>query len=96
MIIDANEIFAARKRWGHQERGKAIRRLRERYGITLEELARKSGVTKQSVSQFELGKTEPRLEREVAITQAMHDAITRRLSQNPDPKGIYKKLSDLA
>lgn len=97
-MIDANEMLAIRKRWGHKERGESLRRLRERHGITLEELANKAGVTKQAISQFELGKTEPRFEREMKIHQALRDAMDERKRSNPDPKGIYEsvKIRDLA
>lgn len=88
-MIDANEMLAIRKRWGHKERGETLRRLRERHGVSLEELANKAGVTKQAISQFELGKTEPRLEREMTILQALRSAIDERKRSNPDPKGIY-------
>ena len=54
-----------------RRQGVAIRRARERRGMTMDELARTIGVTVGAISQWETGRFSPRQHHQVALACAL-------------------------
>ena len=66
--------------------GGAIRRLRETAGISLSELARRSGVGKATLSQLEAGERNPTLDTLYAITTALQVPLGAVLEASSQPR----------
>ena len=75
--------------------GKNIRQLREEVGLTQEALAEKLFVTRQTVSNYENGRTRPDLDMLIAIAEALHADVTHILygvPVPPDRKRLIRQL----
>src|SRR5580692_10002289 len=64
----------------------AIRRERERAGLSLSELARSAGVAKSTLSQLESGTGNPSLETLWALSVALDVPFSRLIDQPPRPR----------
>ena len=76
--------------------GKNIRDLRERSGLTQEALAEKLFVTRQTVSNYETGKTRPDLDMLLRIAEAMDtdaNTVLYGIPQPPERKRTIKRLA---
>lgn len=68
--------------------GQQLKRYRERYNLSLEEFAAKSGVSKSMLCQLEMGRTTPTL----TVAQKLAKAIDMSLGQLVDP-GSQEEVS---
>jgi len=81
--------------------GANLRRLRTRRGLSLERLARKSGVSRAMLSQVELGRSAPTINVLWKIARALGVTFSALLSTNPDAGPVLlressaKRLSSL-
>lgn len=75
--------------------GKNIRQLREKAGLTQEALAQRLFVTRQTVSNYENGRTRPDLDMLVAIAEALHADVTHILYGVPTPPDRKRLIRQL-
>ena len=75
--------------------GKNIRQLREEAGLTQEAFAEKLFVTRQTVSNYENGRTRPDLEMLIAIAEALHADVTHILYGVPAPSDKKRLIRQL-
>lgn len=87
------------------EFGKELRRAREEVGITQDELAKRSGLHRTSISLLELGKREPRLETIFRLAKglgmspgALLDRVAREqaLLEGEAIEGLLERALDLS
>ncbi len=69
-----------------------IREVREALGLTIVELAEKTGVHYTTVSEWELGKTVPRASRKNALSKVLGRSIEDLFPTHNLPKSIYEEL----
>ena len=70
--------------------GKNLRRLRQRENLTQDALAEQLHVTRQAVSSWETGKTQPDIETLTALAEALHADI-RELIYGPEQVRTYRR-----
>ena len=75
--------------------GKNIRTLREKAGLTQEALAEQLFVTRQTVSNYENGRTRPDLDMLLAIADVLHGEVTDLLYGIPTPPDRKRLLRGL-
>lgn len=75
--------------------GKNIRQLREEAGLTQEALAEKLFVTRQTVSNYENGRTRPDLDMLVTIAEVLHADVTHILYGVPTPPNRKRLIRHL-
>lgn len=75
--------------------GKNIRQLREKAGLTQEALAERLFVTRQTVSNYENGRTRPDLDMLIAVTEALHADVTHVLYGVPTPPDRKRLIRQL-
>lgn len=68
----------------------ALRRERERHGISLAELARRAGVAKSTLSQLEAGTGNPGIETLWALAVALDVPFSRLVEQPGDPVHVIR------
>lgn len=76
--------------------GKNIRDLRERSGLTQEALAEKLFVTRQTVSNYETGKTRPDLDMLIRIAETLGtdaNTVLYGIPQSPERKRFLRQLT---
>lgn len=78
-----------------QDIGKNIRRLREEAGLTQEAFAEKLFVTRQTVSNYENGRTRPDLDMLTTIADVLHADVTHILYGIPTPPNRKRLLRQL-
>lgn len=76
--------------------GKNIRSLREKQGMTQEELAQALFVTRQTVSNYETGKSRPDIDMLVKIAQALETDVNQVLYGLPAEQDRQKEVKRLA
>jgi transcriptional regulator with XRE-family HTH domain len=76
--IDLKDSQAIMNRFSLAERRKTLRKFRERAGLTLEELAEKSGLSKSMISKFELGHRDLSPEAFARLRVAIHKTLDRQ------------------
>lgn len=84
------EVFSMR------DIGKNIRDLRERSGLTQEALAEKLFVTRQTVSNYETGKTRPDLDMLIRIAETLGcdaNTVLYGIPQSPERKRTIKRVA---
>ncbi|WP_369264493.1 helix-turn-helix domain-containing protein [Streptomyces sp. R35] len=69
--------------------GAQIRRRREQRGMTGSELARRSGLSKATLSQLEAGKGNPTIETLDALAVALRIPLTDLLTRDTDPGPVF-------
>ena len=75
--------------------GKNIRQLREEAGLTQEALAEKLFVTRQTVSNYENGRTRPDLDMLITIAEVLHADVTHILYGVPTPPNRKRLIRHL-
>ncbi|MFI2645841.1 helix-turn-helix domain-containing protein [Streptomyces sp. NPDC018610] len=70
----------------NDEVGRRIRELRAARGLSLSELARRSGVGKGTLSELESGTRNPTLETLYALTTALNRPLSAVLDDDPPPR----------
>ncbi|MER6978076.1 helix-turn-helix domain-containing protein [Streptomyces carpinensis] len=70
----------------NDEVGRRLRELRTARGLSLSELARRSGVGKGTLSELESGTRNPTLETLYALTTALNRPLSAVLSDDPPPR----------
>ncbi|MGW7429106.1 helix-turn-helix domain-containing protein [Streptomyces sp. NPDC054861] len=76
------------------EAGLRVRELREARGMSLSELARRSGVGKGTLSELESGRRNPTLETLYALTTALKVPLSTALQGLPSPAEISGEAVD--
>ena len=71
--------------------GKNLKRLRQRENLTQDALAEQLHVTRQAVSSWETGKTQPDIETLTALAEALHADI-RELIYGPEQARTYRPV----
>lgn len=61
--------------------GRNVRRVRRTLGMTIEELAQKSGLTQAAISQIETGIRDPQLRSVIKITEALGVKLAKLLER---------------
>ena len=81
---------------GMRDIGKNIRTLRERKGMTQEELAQALFVTRQTVSNYETGKSRPDIDMLVSIAQVLETDVNQVLYGLPPEQDRQREVRYLA
>ena len=81
---------------GMRDIGKNIRTLRERRGMTQEELAQALFVTRQTVSNYETGKSRPDIDMLVSIAQVLETDVNQVLYGLPPEQDRQREVRYLA
>ena len=81
---------------GMRDIGKNIRTLRERRGLTQEELAQALFVTRQTVSNYETGKSRPDIDMLVSIAQVLETDVNQVLYGLPPEQDRQREVRYLA
>lgn len=63
--------------------GGRLRRLRETSGLSVPELARRAGLTRTQIHNYEGGRQEPRLSALIALADALGTAVDTLARQEP-------------
>ncbi|WP_424215668.1 helix-turn-helix domain-containing protein [Streptomyces sp. BI20] len=74
--------------------GPALRELREARGLSLSELARRSGTGKGTLSELETGRRNPTLETLYAVTTALGVPLSTVLAGAPHPRVLSGRTVD--
>lgn len=75
--------------------GRNLKRWRQFRGLTQEELAKKVGITKDTISKIELGKQEnPGLKYLILISQELNVELEQLFMDDPEEKFINLIISD--
>ena len=75
------------------ELGKQIYELRKKANLSQEQLAEKVGVSRQTISKWELGETAPDIKQAQALSQVFSVSLDE-LTGNDTKEVIYKKVSN--
>lgn len=81
---------------GMRDIGKNIRTLRERRGLTQEELAQALFVTRQTVSNYETGKSRPDIDMLISIAQVLETDVNQVLYGLPPEQDRKREVRRLA
>lgn len=76
--MNLSKLRSAREKWPLSERGRAIRRFRERLGLTVSQLAERINCSKQTIFTFERGATGPSEELELRLVNALIMELAER------------------
>src|SRR3954467_2710999 len=72
-----------------------LKALRERSGLSLSELARRSDIAKGTLSQLESGAGNPTIETVFSLSSALQVPVSSLLSQRTDPDVVLVRSADL-
>jgi transcriptional regulator with XRE-family HTH domain len=89
-----NGRLAGVSRAGHVL-GTNIKRLRERRGLSLSELARRSSIAKGTLSQLEQGTGNPTIETVFSLSNALSIPVSSLLTEQPDPEVVLVRSADV-
>lgn len=69
---------------------KRIRRLRDSLGMTQEQLAKRLGVNRSAVAQWEIGRTKPSGSAQILLRQIQDEANQKKISKAVDKNGSVR------
>jgi transcriptional regulator with XRE-family HTH domain len=76
--MNLTELRSAHEKWPVSERGRAVRKFRERLGLTVAHVAKRLGCSKQTIFTFERGETNPSEGFELKLINALLTELAER------------------